>query len=107
FNLRQDRCISGANLRNQCYRDYMYGKDGQQERNLARLEDVFSQVLRFISSSETLPPPFSMHHEAICILILVQSARTAYSSDMVNELADKMWKTIFARDSRIPAGALD
>ena len=107
FNFRQGRSISEANLKNQCYRDYMYGKDGKQERNLSQLEVVLSELLKRILLTATLPPPFSPDHESICVLTLLQSARTAYSADAADEFSDKMWKQVLEKDPRVEPRMLE
>jgi hypothetical protein len=106
FNFRQGRSISGANLRNQCYRDYMYGKDGEHEYNLSQIEGALSTLLKHILSTETLPPPITENHESLCILVLLQYARTAYSADASDEFADKMWKKVLEKDPRFGAEML-
>ena len=42
YNFRLAGAIEGANLKNQCYRDYMYGKGGEHEHRLSILEGEFA-----------------------------------------------------------------
>ena len=57
YNFRLARSIPDVNLKNQCYRDYMYGKEGDQEQCLSQLEGAFAQLLRYMLPSGYLPPP--------------------------------------------------
>ena len=107
YNLRQARLVHEANLKNQCFRDYMYGKDGQQEHQLSQLEGGLAPLLRWILDSEQLPRPFSPDHEAICILTLLQYARTAYSADALDDLADGFWRNVLAKDPRVQPEMLE
>jgi len=107
YNFRQARLVREANLKNQCFRDYMYGKDGQQEHQLSQLEGGLAPLLRWILESEQLPEPFSPDHEALCILALLQYARTAYSADALDDLADGFWRHILAKDPRVTADMLE
>lgn len=107
YNFRLSRAIPGANLNNQCYRDYMYGKEGGHEQCLSQLEGAFAQLLRNMLPSCYLPPPMSPDHESLCILTLLQYARTAYTADAMDEMADGMWKAILSKDPRVSPDMLD
>lgn len=98
FNFRLNRTISGANYKQQCYRDYMYGKEPETEKSLGQLEGVMAQLLRQILARGLLPPPFSPDHESLCVFTLLQSARTAYSADALDDAADGLWKKVFDKD---------
>ncbi len=100
YNLRRDQTIHNANLKNQCYRDYMYGKDGTNEANLSMLEGGLATLLKRVLASERLPGPLTEDHLSLCVLTLLQSARTAYMSDAMDELSDKMIKQILSKDPR-------
>lgn len=107
YNFRLARPIPDANLKNQCYRDYMYGKGGKQEQYLSQLEGAFAQLLRCMLPSGYLPPPMSPDHESLCILTLLQYARTAYTSDAMDEMTDGMWKAILSKDPRVSNETLE
>jgi hypothetical protein len=107
YNLARDLLVPNANLKNQCYRNYMYGADGKQEANLSLMEGALAELLKRMLTSQSLPPPWSPDHESICILTLLQSARTAYASDAMNEFTDKMWKRVLEKDPRYPPVMLE
>lgn len=107
YNFSLARVISNANLKNQCYRDYMYGKEGGHEQRLSLLEGAFAQLLRNILPSGYLPPAMSPDHESLCILTLLQYARTAYTADAMDEMADGMWKAILSKDPRVSPDMLE
>lgn len=85
----------------------MYGKDGQHEHQLSQIEGGLAPLLRWILETEQLPHTFSQGHEALCILTLLQYARTAYSADALDDLADGFWRHILAKDPRVPTDMLD
>lgn len=101
YNLKQQRVIENANLKNQCYRDYMYGKDGSHESNLAALEGGLAQLFKHVLASEALPAPWSPDHETLCILTLLQSARTAYAADAMDDFANGIWKKVLEKDPSV------
>ena len=107
YNFRLARPIPDADLKTQCYRDYMYGKEGDHEQRLSQLEGAFAQLLRYMLPSAYLPPPMSPDHESLCILTLLQYARTAYTSDAMDDMADGMWKAILIKDPRVSKGMLE
>jgi hypothetical protein len=107
YNLGRDLVVPSANLKNQCYRDYMYGTDGRQEANLSLMEGALAELLKRVLASQLLPRPWSPDHESLCILTILQSARTAYASDAMNEFTDKMWKQVLEKDPRFPTEMLE
>jgi hypothetical protein len=106
YNFRLARAVTSANLSNQCYRDYMYGKQGEHEQRLSQLEGAFSQLLRNVLPSRHLPPRMSPDHESLCILTLLQFARTAHTADAMDEMADRMWKEVLSKDPRVDPAML-
>ena len=107
YNIERDLVVGSANLKNQCYRDYMYGKDGKQERNLSLMEGALAELLKRLLTSHLLPAPWSPDHESLCILTLLQNARTAYASDAMDEFSDKIWKKVLEKDPRFPPEMLE
>lgn len=79
----------------------MYGKEGEHEYRLSQLEGAFAQLLRDMLPGGLLPLPMSPDHESLCILTLLQYARTAYIADAMDEMADGVWKEVLSKDSRI------
>lgn len=107
YNIGRDLIVRNANLKNQCYRDYMYGTDGKQEANLSQMEGALAELLKRVLATHQLPPPWSPDHESLCILALLQNARTAYASDAMDEFSDKMWKQVLEKDPRFPPEMLN
>jgi len=54
FNIPSARAIQNASVRDQCAKDYLYGKDGHVEAALARLEGDYSTIIKRLSDGETL-----------------------------------------------------
>lgn len=92
YNLKAKRKILGASLSDQCYKDYMYGKDGQTESALGHLEGEVSALLRKIDEIESLPEPMTEDHLTMLVHILIQHGRTMYAQEEVDEIFDKMTK---------------
>ncbi len=79
----------------------MYGKDLQLEHSLSELEGAFSPLMKKIERLGSLPPPLSDDHETLCVMTVLQYARTAYSADAVNEFADGFWRSVLRHDKRV------
>jgi len=92
FNILSERAVIGANLKNQCYRNYFYGKDSRTEDALSLIEGVMSGIIRSVISDCVLPPKTSEDRVTFLLYILIQNARTVYSSDALDEQLDKLMK---------------
>lgn len=107
YNFQLASAIVGANLKNQCYRNYMYGKEGEHEKRLSILEGAFAQLLRNMLPNCSLPSSMSPDHESLCILVLLQYGRTAYTADAFDDMADGMWRSILSKDPRVSPDLLE
>ena len=96
FNLRIQRFVLDGALKNQCYRDYFYGKDPQIEKALSLVEGQISQIFNKVQSNNILPKRGSPDHITLLMYILIQHARTAYSAEMYDEQTDKIIKHLVA-----------
>jgi hypothetical protein len=81
YNIPSRRRIFRANLKNQAYRDYFYGKQLDVEHAIAGLEAEAAGVLRKIDEYQSLPPPFSPDHVALVTHLVMQQARTEYEAE--------------------------
>lgn len=95
YNLPRELKVTKANLKNQCYKDYFYGKDKTTEHALAGMEGETSLLYREIDRYGSLPPPITQEHIAFIISVLIQYGRTKYSADAMDEMHDKMFKQTF------------
>jgi len=96
FNIRTQRFVIDGGLKNQCYRDYFYGKDLQTEKALSSVEGLMSPILNAIQSGCVLPRRRSEDHLTFLLYVLMQHARTAYSIDAYDEQTDKLMKYLMA-----------
>src|SRR6476660_7461177 len=71
YNIPSRRRILHANLRNQCYRDYFYGKLPVIENAVAGIEAEAAEVFRKIDQFQSLPPPFSTDHITLLTYIVM------------------------------------
>ena len=100
YNLKTDFSYGHASIKDQCCKDYLYGKDGQAEKALRDIETASSAIIREIISTHKLPPLFSAEHIALMIFVLIQNARTLNATDELNEVTDKVIKHLFVRYKR-------
>lgn len=95
YNLPKQLHVVNANLRNQCYQDYFYGKEKTTESVLSGVEGEIAQLYSLVDEYNSLPPPLSEHHVAMVMSILIQYGRTKYRADALDEMHDKMFKHTF------------
>ncbi len=94
YNIASSRSIFRANLKNQAYRDYFYGKELEVEHAIAGLEAEAAGVLRKIDECQSLPPPFSPDHVTLVTHLVMQQARTAHEAEALNEIHNAMMQRI-------------
>lgn len=92
YNLRKSLFIASANLKNQCYKDYFYGKEESTENSLSLIEGHTAKIFKILDKTLTLPKPISPPHVTLVTYILAQYGRTKYRADALNEMSDKMFK---------------
>jgi Protein of unknown function (DUF4238) len=94
YHILSSRRILGANLKNQAYRDYFYGKELEVERAIADLEAEAATVLRTIDKYQSLPPPFSPDHVSLVTHLVMQQARTEHEAEALNEINNAMMQRL-------------
>lgn len=92
WNLPTKRKILSANLKNQCYRSYFYGKEPDVELALGKVEIGAAHVFRVIDQCCALPSHGSPDHQFLVLCMLMQHGRTVYTADVLNEMNDKLMK---------------
>ena len=92
WNLRRQLKIVNANLKNQCYGVYFYGKKSIVEKALSLVEANTAQVLRSIGDTSRPPLPGSPEHQFLVLYILMQHARTLHMADELNAMTDNLAK---------------
>ena len=95
WNIGSEKKIIGANLKNQCYRDYFYGENPGPEQALGIVEGQAAEIFRRIERSGCPPPPKSADHLHLIMFIAVQHLRTKRSVSELQDMTDKMAQEAF------------
>jgi uncharacterized protein DUF4238 len=90
YNIPSSRRVLRANLRRQCYRNYMYGDDPTLERALAGAESEIAGLFREIDQRRDVPPPNSDAHGALALHFAMQESRTRYAAEAIDEINDNV-----------------
>jgi hypothetical protein len=72
YNIPSSRLVNEANLRSQCYKNYMYGTDPAFEHVLGGAEGEIAGLFRLIDHHGSLPAPFSEAHGALILHMVMQ-----------------------------------
>lgn len=107
YNWKHEKAIFKASLKEQCYVDYFYGADGKMESELAAVEGIVSDYFKIIHETGVLPDPLSEHHDALLFWLVLQSCRTPYAADMLDEMTDKMMKATLEHHKEVSKEMLD
>jgi hypothetical protein len=89
FNILGRRSILDGNLRNQCYGEYFYGKDGRIEEDFAELDGLAARLIRRILATDELPKPRSDDHVLLIVYTVLQRARTQHAVEAYEEAEEK------------------
>lgn len=94
YNLKRNRAIAGASLRDQCYGRDIYGPGPEIEKDLLnRLETEFARVTAQIIKTNALPDNMADHVELLRFLAS-QHVRPQGAIDQVNAELDLLMKHI-------------
>ena len=106
YNIKGNRNIKNANLKNQCYEPYFYGENLVIENAFGPLEGLASGIILQIIADNSAPKRFSENHHAILTYSLLQHARTKYSAEAHDEFTDKLLKSIIEKDQKLSSEEL-
>ena len=98
YTLKASKFISNASLRDQCYKDYYYGKDGKIEKAFEKIEGPISQVFDNIIKGNQLPNRFSPEHSLLISYVVLQIVRTENAEMEVNYTVDQLVKKLYAKE---------
>ena len=97
YVISKENKVVGANLSNQCYRDYFYGTDPAPERGLGALETNAAVILEEIGRTATLPDN-SSDRFSLLIFLVFQRARTLSATEELNDLSERTMKEVLATE---------
>ena len=107
YNITRNKIISQANLKNQCYKDYFYGKDDKVEKVLGGVEGAAAEIFREIIEQQTPPRPLTVEHMRLLLFVLIQHNRTTYAVDAMNEMTSKFAKKLLSTNSSFNQEEID
>lgn len=101
YNLSSKKYVKNANLKNQAYENYFYGKDGIVEDSLGNLESRTSKTISSIINDNQIPKQSSEEYEILLVYTLFQATRTKSSANEINDLTNKTLKKILSYDDNL------
>lgn len=105
WNIKSKRKIISANLKNQCYKDYFYGRTNTIEKSLGDIEGQTAELLRKLDEIGYPPPPGSDEYIGFLLFTLLQEGRTVYAVEAMEEFIDRFYKHAFVE--RVAAEGID
>jgi hypothetical protein len=94
FNMARRRAIPNAPVKNQCSRDYFYGKDLRAENILAHLEGHYARIIGLLIDGQVLAPS---DENWLRLFVVIQTRRTARAIANVNNFAKGIADLAFKR----------
>jgi Protein of unknown function (DUF4238) len=99
FNMKRGIVIPKAGLKEQCYRDYFYGKDLVVEDEFCKQEGITQPVFSHILANRSLPPYASVEHIVMVMFVHMQAFRTEQAARKIRETDDKVNAEIMTMNS--------
>lgn len=96
YNIRADRLISDAPVKNQCSRNYWYGEDGQLEALLSKLEGMFGRARDRVFAGGNS----GRDRDEISLFMCVQHWRTAKAAARLRHSMEQMNASSWAPDEK-------
>ncbi|MBZ9892974.1 DUF4238 domain-containing protein [Mesorhizobium sp. BR1-1-6] len=90
-NIASQKVIPSASLKEQCYRDYFYGKNLATEKALGDMEGYFANLIRKMSTTGSIDERDGWH---LIHMVALQKARTLRAEEEYNSMADRMMKLL-------------
>ncbi|MED7670268.1 DUF4238 domain-containing protein [Pseudomonas moraviensis subsp. stanleyae] len=107
YNITHNKTISQANLKSQCYKDYLYGKDDKIEKVLGGIEGAAAEILKSIIKEKEPPRPFTLEYVRLILFVLIQHSRTTSAVDAMNEMTDKFAKKLLSTNESFKQEDID
>ena len=107
WNLQRKKNFHSAKLRNQCYRNYFYGKQLDVEKALGNVEGEMAKILNNLDKRKVLPRTGSPERLFIVLYVLIQYYRTVYLAQSLDEMNDRMTKHLFGTTAKAAGIDLD
>ena len=90
LNLRRGQLIRNVGLKEQCYRDFFYGRDRVRENQFAELEGFTQPVIGRIVANRQLPEYGNVDHLVMVLFAHAQAFRTEQAARRIEETDDKV-----------------
>ncbi len=100
YSFKNSMFIPSAELKNQAYEVFFYGKDNDIEKELGVLESDVSKLLNKINSENWFPRYKSKEYVNILLFTLIQLQRTARAVKDTNEGLDKLLEGILPEEEK-------
>jgi len=94
LNLSSGRIIIGDSIKNQCAEDYFYGKNLLIEMAFSEIETSTGMLLKKIINDNYIPTAKTQEHSILQLFLVTLFSRTKYKAEEVNEMVDKIGKSV-------------
>ena len=97
LNIRSGQVHRAASIRDQCRRDYFYGKTPELEKAIVGIEGAAAAIFRDGIELGVLPKQMTMRYRYLFNFVAAQLGRTESAEAELNELVDKFAKHMLSR----------
>lgn len=100
FYLEKKIFRNAVPIKSQAKEDFFYGKDGEIEEALSKLENVAAPIFNRIISTNTIPQKNEDGYYSFFTFCIVMANRTKDATEQVKELTDKMFREIMSYEEK-------
>ncbi len=95
FNTKTEFFRQQAPLKGQAYKPYLYGRDGELEDILSKLEGGFAKLIRNITINSELPTINSNEYEELLSFVVISILRNVMISNNLIQSFNNMGQAIY------------
>jgi hypothetical protein len=107
INLSTGKIVIGDSIKNQCSADYFYGKTIPIEKAFSEIETSSGVLLNKIINKNYIPSARSQAHSILQLFIVTLHSRTKYKFEEMNEIVDKIGKSVLELHPDVDKTLLD
>lgn len=107
IHLQNGKIVIGDSIKNQCSEDYFYGNTIPIEKAFGEIETSSSVLIKKIINENYVRLAKTQEHSLLQLFVVTLHSRTKYKSEELNEIADKMAKSLLELHPDVDKNLLD
>ena len=107
LNISTGKIIVGDSIKNQCSEDYFYGRTILIEKAFGEIETNTGRMLKRVINDNYIPLAKTQDHTILQLFIVTLHSRTKYKLEEMNEMVDRIGKSVLELHPDVEKNLLD